>query len=108
MFIVKYQPKLFSFDKWLKENPDVLDDESDCEACDGAGSHECWNCGHVSECETCGGTGKSDARFLYNQQKEKDEKLWMKGLATNNDNSINNRLSENLSRYPVEFQLKGK
>jgi len=86
MFVVTTPPKFLSFDEWMKENPEVLDEESDCEDCDGEGSKICFSCGHEAECETCGGAGTTnDAKFLYNQQKKRDEKLWMKGLLTNDN-----------------------
>jgi len=84
MFIVKYQPKFLSFNEWLKQNPDVLDQEENCTDCDGEGTIECMRCGHEEMCEKCGGSGtKNNPKDLYKQQRERDKELWEKGLVPN-------------------------
>lgn len=64
--------KHISYEEWVTQAE--IPDE-DCPDCDGKGTTTCFHCGQDMDCETCGGTGKTvNAKLLYKQQKEQDEK----------------------------------
>ena len=68
------KPQFYSYEEWIKLNPDLLEQEKDCDECMGTGKKECSNCGQDIECEDCEGTGKiNSARNVYEMQLKKEK-----------------------------------
>ncbi len=75
--------KHMTYEEWLAANPDAVDQEEDCEECDGSGEVTCSECGQVYDCDKCGGTGKSvSARDLYEAQLKADKEKLARFLAS--------------------------
>lgn len=73
--------KHIRYEEWVVQAE--IPDEP-CEDCNGTGEVDCPRCGQSMDCETCGGTGKTvNAKLLYEQQKEQDNKKlqkWVKAV----------------------------
>ncbi len=76
--------RTLSFEEWeaLPENQklkeQLLEEETDCEECNGEGEHEC-ECGDVHTCLACDGTGKEEYGELSVEQAMKS--IYKKQLA---------------------------
>lgn len=78
-----------SFEDWLQENKDLLEEEPPCGACGGTppkvcatckgeGTIECFECGQDRECPDCEGEGVPTCEVCGGGRKEGD--AWLRGL----------------------------
>ena len=66
--------QFLSYEEWIKLNPELLEQEEECDECDGQGTKECSECGQDIECEECEGTGKQNsAKLIYDKQLKKEK-----------------------------------
>ena len=65
------KPQFYSYEEWIKLNPDLLEQEKDCDECMGTGKKECSNCGQDIECDKCNGI--NSAKSIYDKQIKKEK-----------------------------------
>lgn len=73
------EPKLLTYDEWIKLYPEAIEEQEDCPECNGDGETECMHCGSTVDCEDCDGSGTiNTAHKRYEEQYKRDLATWKK------------------------------